>query len=116
MSKMHKGEQLRADPRFQQLLRAVEQLLPDMDPPGLRLVLRALLRLRVPASVRLVSPLNAISSDPLEMANFVREWGSRLANAEKNTGEARFAFNAFQRAFFPPEFKCPLSVIGNVES
>lgn len=44
------GEQLRADPRFAQLLRAVEALLPAMDAPGLRLVLRALLRLRVAAS------------------------------------------------------------------
>ena len=74
---------------------------------------RPLLRLRVPASVRLVSPLNAIASDPLEMANFIREWGSRLANAEKNTGAARFAFNAFQRAFFPVEYRCPISVMSS---
>jgi len=47
------------------------------------------------------------------MANFMREFGARLANAEKHTGAARFAFNACQRAFFPPGLKCPLSVIGN---
>jgi hypothetical protein len=72
------------------------------------------LRLGAPASVRLLDPRAAVAGEPLEMANFMREFGARLANAEKNTGAARFAFNAFQRAFFPPELKCPLSVIGNV--
>ena len=38
---------LRADPRFAQLLRAVEQLLPGMDARGLAAVLGALARLRV---------------------------------------------------------------------
>jgi hypothetical protein len=66
-----------------------------------------------PVSMRLMTPLTAVASDPLEMANFIREWGCRLANTEKNTGSARFAFNAFQRAFFPLEYKCPVSVIGN---
>jgi hypothetical protein len=46
------------------------------------------------------------------MANFMREYGTRLYNAEKNTGAWRFAFNAFQRAFFPPEYRCPLAVLG----
>jgi hypothetical protein len=41
---------LRADPRFEQLLRAVEQLLPAMDARGLAAVLGALARLRVSPS------------------------------------------------------------------
>ncbi|RYY34499.1 hypothetical protein EON62_03250 [archaeon] len=54
--------------------------------------------------------------DILGLANFLREFGCRLDNAEKNTGAARFAFNVFQRAFFPYEYKCPLTVLGNAES
>ncbi len=46
----------------------------------------------------------------------MREYGTRLYNAEKNTGNARFAFNTFQRRFFPPEYRCPTSVIGGGES
>ena len=44
------------------------------------------------------------------------QYGTRLYNAEKNTGVPRFAFNAFQRMLFPPEFRCPPSVMGNAES
>ena len=53
---------------------------------------------------------------PPGMANFLREWGCRLYNAEKNTGSPRFAFNAFQRAFFPFELRAPLSVLGGAKT
>jgi hypothetical protein len=68
------------------------------------------------ASMRLTTPDLALCSDPLVMANFMREWGSRLANTQKNTGAARFAFNHFQRRFFPPEYQCPTSVMGSGET
>jgi len=71
------------------------------------------LRLGAPASVRLLDPRAAVAGETLEIANFMRGFGARLANAEKNTGAARFALHAFQRAFFPPELRCPLSVIDN---
>ena len=55
----------------------------------------------------------AVMDDILGCAGFLREYGTRLGNAEKNTGKFQFAFNAFQRAFFPLEFRAPLSVIGS---
>jgi hypothetical protein len=55
----------------------------------------------------------AVMDDILGCAGFLREYGTRLSNAEKNTGKFAFAFNAFQRAFFPLEFRAPLSVIGS---
>lgn len=65
-----------------------------------------------PLTARYPAPYDAVVSDVLGMANFLREYGTRLANAEKNTGSYTFAFNAFQRAFFPLEYRAPTSVIG----
>ena len=65
-----------------------------------------------PLRLEVEDPENTVTSDHGGMANFLREYGTRLYNAEKNTGAALFAFNAFQRAFFPPEYRCPTSVIG----
>jgi hypothetical protein len=47
------------------------------------------------------------------MAGFFREYGTRLANAAKNTGKFAYAINAFQRAFFPPELRAPTSTLGS---
>jgi hypothetical protein len=69
-----------------------------------------------PLSLSLTDHTNTVVADPLGMANFMREYGTRLYNAEKNTGVARFAFNTFQRSFFPPEYRCPVSVIGGGET
>lgn len=66
----------------------------------------------VPLTALIAQPDDAVCSDVLGMANFMREYGTRLSNAEKNTGTYKFAFNAFQRAFFPVEYRAPLSVIG----
>jgi hypothetical protein len=56
------------------------------------------------------------SGDVVGMANFMREYGTRLYNAEKNTGTARFAFNYLQRMLFPPEYQCPPSVAGGTQT
>ena len=59
-----------------------------------------------------LTPGEAIGADTLGMANFLREYGSRIYNAEKNTGAYAFAFNSFQRAFFPFEYRAPSTVLG----
>ena len=77
---------------------------------------RLALRMVGPTRTFLSVPDDAVCADGLLMANFMREWGSRLANAEKNTGSDCFAFNTFQRSFFPVEYRCPLSVLGHSET
>jgi len=62
--------------------------------------------------IQLQRPYDTVVSDIVGMANFLREYGTRLGNAEKNTGTYAFAFSAFQRAFFPAEYRAPTSVIG----
>jgi hypothetical protein len=54
-----------------------------------------------------------VAADVVGTANFFREYGSRLGNAEKNTGRAAYAFSALQRAFFPPELRAPTSTLGS---
>lgn len=63
-------------------------------------------------TVKLLSTEEAVSSDVVGMSAFMREHGTRLANAQKNTGTYRYAFNIFQRQFFPQEYKAPYSVMG----
>jgi hypothetical protein len=54
-----------------------------------------------------------VLDDILGMAGFAREYGTRLSNAEKNTGKWRYAINTFQRAFFPPELRPPTGTCGS---
>ena len=37
----------------------------------------------------------------------MRSHGVRIANAEKNTGKAKYCFNRLQRSFFPEELQNP---------
>ena len=64
------------------------------------------------APLTLTCPEDAVVADVVGMANFLREYGPRIYNAEKNTGHYAFAFNAFQRAFFPAEYRAPSATIG----
>jgi len=66
--------------------------------------------------VDLPEPDEAVAADVVGMANFLREYGPRLANAEKNTGSYYYAFNALQRAFFPFQFQAPKTTIGGKHS
>jgi hypothetical protein len=64
----------------------------------------------------LPDPDEAVAADVVGMANFCREYGPRIANAEKNTGAAVYAFNALQRAFFPTHLQAPRTTIGGKHS
>jgi hypothetical protein len=83
--------------------------------PALRNALAPALR-RCGGEVRIVADLTqpdeAVAADVVGMANFCREYGPRLANAEKNTGAYFFAFNWAQRMFFPPHYRAPATTIG----
>lgn len=71
---------------------------------------------RSPISVHLSASSVVVSAQPLKMANIMREKGSRLANAQKNTGVEKFAFNTLQRSLFPVEYQCPVAVMGKAET
>ena len=66
--------------------------------------------------VDLPDPDEAVAADVVGMANFCREYGPRIANAEKNTGASVYAFNALQRAFFPTHLQAPRTTIGGKHS
>jgi len=87
---------------------------PTSPSPGGDRSIRLSLASRFNVSLELAE--EAVGADVVAMANFMREWGSRLANAEKNTGAARFAFNQLQLLFFPLEYRCPTSVLGAAET
>jgi hypothetical protein len=87
--------------------------------PAMRAALAPALR-RCGGEVRIVADLThpdeAVAADVVGMANFCREYGPRLANAEKNTGAYFFAFNWAQRMFFPPYYRAPAATIGGKHS
>jgi hypothetical protein len=70
----------------------------------------------VGVAVTLPDPDEAVAADVVGMANFLREYGPRISNAEKNTGSYYYAFNALQRAFFPSQFQAPRTTIGGKHS
>jgi hypothetical protein len=63
-------------------------------------------------AVALEDPRDAVAADVVGTANFLREYGSRIGNAEKNTGRQAYAFSSLQRAFFPPEYRAPFATLG----
>ena len=67
-------------------------------------------------TVDLPDPDQAVAADVVGMANFCREYGPRIANAEKNTGAFFYAFNGLQRAFFPAHLQAPRTTIGGKHS
>ena len=50
----------------------------------------------------------------LQRADVLREYGTRLLVAHKNTGRMKYAFNVLQREFLPYPYKPPLSCIENL--
>ena len=54
------------------------------------------------------------SSEIMELANVMRGFGVRLANAHENMGERKFAFNALQRKCLPPCYRPPVDTLVSI--
>jgi len=61
---------------------------------------------------RLLFELHHVATQPMDLANIMREHGTRLVNVNKNTGVPKYAFNMAQRKLLPEQYRPPTNVIG----
>lgn len=60
------------------------------------------------SEVRTLDSSGVIEKDSMQRyLDLIRGYGTRIMNAEKNTGKAQYMFNAFQDKFLPDLLKAP---------
>ena len=60
------------------------------------------------SEVRAMGSANVIGSDSIQWyLDLIRGYGTRIMNAEKNTGKAQYMFNALQDKFLSDLLKAP---------
>ena len=57
---------------------------------------------------------NGVSVQQLALANMMRLNGLRLTNAQKNMGEAKYAFNVVQRKMLPEPYRPPVEALVSI--